>query len=95
MISLKLESPGGGVKEKVVLFGSMEDSSGLASCPSMIDSSISCSIVLHVLVPSETILSLWVELAPVFRYRSMDFTNRTFLLPKQSKEPWLKGLILI
>jgi hypothetical protein len=58
MISLKLDSPGGGVKEKVVLFGSMEDLSGLASCPSMIDASISCSIVLPVLVPSKTILAL-------------------------------------
>jgi hypothetical protein len=54
----KVRVPGGGVKEKVVLFGSMEDSSGLASCPNMIDASISCSIVLLVLVPSETILSL-------------------------------------
>jgi hypothetical protein len=58
MISLKLGSPGGGVKEKVVLFGSVEDSSGLASCPNMIDASISCYIVLLVLVASETILSL-------------------------------------
>ena len=58
MISLKLESPGGGVKAKVVLFGSVEDSSGLASYPSMIDASIYCSIVLLVLVPSETILAL-------------------------------------
>ena len=58
MISLKLESPGGGVKAKVVLFGFVEDSSVLASYPSMIDASISCSIVLSVLVPSETILSL-------------------------------------
>jgi hypothetical protein len=58
MMSLKLGSPGGGVKEKVVLFGSMEDSSGLASYPNMIDASISCSIVLPVLVPLETILSL-------------------------------------
>jgi hypothetical protein len=58
MISLKLGSPSGGVKEKVVLFGSMEDSSGLASCPNMIDASVSCSIVLPVLVPLETILAL-------------------------------------
>jgi hypothetical protein len=85
MISLKLESPGGGVKAKVVLFGSVEDSSGLASYPSMIDASISCSIVLPVLVPSETILSLWVELALVFRYRSADFISGTFLPPKRSE----------
>jgi hypothetical protein len=85
MISLKLESPGGGVKAKVVLFGFVEDSSGLASCPNMIDASISCSIVLPVLVPSETILSLWVELAPVFRYRSADFISGTFLPPKRSE----------
>jgi hypothetical protein len=58
MISLKLGSPGGGVKEKVVLFGYLEDSSGLASYPNMIDVSIYCSIMLHVLVSSETILAL-------------------------------------
>jgi hypothetical protein len=58
MMSLKLGSPGGGVKEKVVLFGFVEDSSGLASCPNMIDASIYFSIVLPVLVSSETILSL-------------------------------------
>jgi hypothetical protein len=58
MISLKLGSPSGGVKAKVVLFGSMEESSGLASCPNMIDASVSYSIVLPVLVPSETILAL-------------------------------------
>jgi hypothetical protein len=85
MISLKLESPCGGVKEKVVLFGSMEDSSGLASCPNMIDASISCSIVLTVLVPSDTILSLWVELSHVFRYRFADFISEMFLPPKRSE----------
>jgi hypothetical protein len=57
MIYLKLGSPSGGVKENVVLFGFVEDSSGLASCPNMIDASISCSIVLPVLVSSETILA--------------------------------------
>ena len=57
-MSLKLGSPGGGVKAKVVLFGSVEDSSGLASYPNMIDASVSCSIVIPLLVPSETILSL-------------------------------------
>ena len=58
MISSKLGFPGGGVKEKVVLFGSMEGSSGLSSYPNMIDASISCSIVFPVLSPSETILAL-------------------------------------
>ena len=58
MISSKLGFPGGGIKEMVVLFGFVEESSVLSSYPSMIDASISCSIVLPVLVPSETILSL-------------------------------------
>ena len=57
-MSLKLGPPGGGVKGKVVLFGSVEDLSGLGSCPNMIDASISCSIMLPMLVPSETILAL-------------------------------------
>ena len=59
MISSKLGSSGhGGVKAKVVLFGSTEGLSGLASYPNMIDASISCSIVLPVLVSSETALAL-------------------------------------
>jgi hypothetical protein len=49
-MSKKLGSPDGGVKEKVVLFGSMEGSSGLASCPNTIGASIFCSIVLPFLV---------------------------------------------
>jgi hypothetical protein len=57
-MSSKLGSPSGGVKEKVVLFGFAKVSSGLTSCPNMIDASISCYIFLLVLVPSETILSL-------------------------------------
>jgi hypothetical protein len=85
MISSKLGFLGGGVKEKAVLFGYAEGSSGLASCPNMFDASISYSIVLPVLVPSETILSLWVELAPVFRHRSADFISRTFIPPKRSE----------
>ena len=85
MMSSKLGSPSGGVKAKVVLFGSAEGSSGLASCPNMIDASISCSIVLPMLVPSETILALWVELAPVIQYRSADFMRGTFLPPKRSE----------
>jgi hypothetical protein len=58
MMSSKLGSPGGDVKAKVVLFGSVEGLSGLASCPNMIDASISCSIVLPVLVSLETMLTL-------------------------------------
>jgi len=50
MISTKLGSPDGGKKKKVVFFGSVEGSSGIASCPTINDASISCSIVLHVLV---------------------------------------------
>jgi hypothetical protein len=58
MMSSKLGFPSGGVKEKVLLFGYVEDSSGLASCSNMIDAPISCSIVLPVLFSSDTILSL-------------------------------------
>jgi hypothetical protein len=60
MMSLKLGFLGGGVKTKVVLFGSVEGSSGLSSFPNMIDASISISfsIVLPVLVSSETVLAL-------------------------------------
>ena len=58
IMSLKLGSPGGGVKAKVVLFGFAEGSSGLASYPNMIDASISSSIVIPMLVSSETILAL-------------------------------------
>ena len=50
MMSSKLGSPDGGKKTKVVLFGSVEGSSGLASCPNTIGASIFCSIVLLVLV---------------------------------------------
>jgi hypothetical protein len=39
--------------------------------------------VLPVLVSSETTLALWVELAPVFRYRSAEFMSGTFLPPKR------------
>jgi hypothetical protein len=51
----------------------------------MIDASISCSIVFPMLVPSENILSLLVELAHVFWYRSADFISGTFLPQKRSK----------
>jgi hypothetical protein len=50
MMSTKLGSPDGGKKTKVVLFGSAEGSSGLASCPTITNASISYSIVLPILV---------------------------------------------
>ena len=58
MMSTKLGSPYGGKKTKVVLFGSVEGLSGIASRPTITDASIFCSIVLLVLVSSETALSL-------------------------------------
>ena len=51
----------------------------------MIDASIYCSIVQPMLVPSETILALSVELASIFQYRSTDFIRGTFLPPKRSE----------
>jgi hypothetical protein len=95
MMSTKLGSPDGGKKTKVVLFGSAEGLSGLASCPTITDASISCSIVLLVLVSLETALALWVELTPIFRYQSAEFMSGTFLPQKGWKEPWLKDLDLI
>jgi hypothetical protein len=83
MISSKLRSPIGGKKTKVVLFGSTEGSSGLAYCPTITDASILCSIVLPVLISSGTTLSLWVDLAPIFQYRSADFMSGTFISPKR------------
>jgi hypothetical protein len=50
MMSTKLGSPDGGKKTKIVLFGSTQGSSGLASYPTITDASISYSIVLPVLV---------------------------------------------
>jgi hypothetical protein len=85
MMSTKLGSPDGGKKTKVVLFGSTEGSSGLASYPTIIDASIFCSIVLPVLVSSETTLALWVELAPVFQYWSVELMSGMFLPPKRSE----------
>ena len=82
MMSTNLGSPDGGEKTKVVLVGSNEGPSGLASCPTTIDVSILCFIVLPVLVSLETALSLWVELTPIFRYRSMEFMGGVFLPPK-------------
>jgi hypothetical protein len=57
-MSTNLGYPDGGKKTKVALFVSAEASSGLASCPTITDASISCSIVLPVLVSSETALAL-------------------------------------
>jgi hypothetical protein len=85
MVSTNLGSPYGGKKTKVVLFGSAEGSSGLTSSPTIIYASILCSIVLHVLVSLETTLALWVELAPVFRYRPAELMSGTFLPPKRSE----------
>jgi hypothetical protein len=65
MMSTKLGSPDGGKKTKVVFFGFTKGSSGVASCPTIIDVSILCSIVLPVLLSSETTLALWVELVLV------------------------------
>ena len=85
MMSTKLGSPNGGKKTKVVLFGSAEGSSGLASCPTIINASIFCSILLPVSVSSETTLAPWVELAHVFRYWSTKLKSGMFLLPKRLK----------
>ena len=70
--NLRIHYPGGGKETKVVLFGSAEGSSGLASYPTIIDASNFLSIVIPVLVSLETALALWVELAHVFRYRFAD-----------------------
>jgi hypothetical protein len=58
MISTKLVSPDGGEKENIVLVGSDEGSSGLASCPTIFYVSILCSIVSPILDSSETSLAL-------------------------------------
>ena len=85
MMSSKLGSLDGCKKTKVVLFGFVEGSSDLESCTNIIDSSIFCSIVLPVLVSSETTLSLSVELALVFWYQSAEFMSGMFLPPKRSE----------
>jgi hypothetical protein len=84
-------------KKKVVLAGSNEGSSGLASCPTTIDVSIFCSIVLSVLVSSETALALWVELTPTFWYRSVEFMGGVFLPPKRLEGTLVErfGLVLM
>jgi hypothetical protein len=83
-MSTKLGSPDGGKKTKVVLFGSAEGLSGIASCPTITDASISCFIVLHVLVSLKTVLALWVELTLIFQYQSTKFMSGMFL-PKRSE----------
>jgi hypothetical protein len=85
MMSTRLGCPNGGKKTKVVLFSSVEGSSSLVSCPTIIGASIFCFLVLLVLVSLETILALWVELTPIFRYWSRDFISGTFLPPKRSE----------
>jgi hypothetical protein len=84
-MSSKLGSRDGVKKTKVLLFGYAEGSSGLASCPTIIVSSIFYSIVLPVLVSSETALALWDELVPIFQCRSMEFISGMFLPPKISE----------
>ena len=84
-MSSKLGIPDGGKETKVVLFVFVEGLSGLASCSTITDASILCSIVLHVLVSSETTLSLWVELAPIFWHRSVEIMSGMFLPPKRSE----------
>jgi hypothetical protein len=83
MISSKLGYFDGGKKTKVVLFGSAEGSSGISSCPTITDALIFCSIVLPILVSSETTLALCVDLVLVFWYRSVEFMIGTFLPPKR------------
>jgi hypothetical protein len=89
-MSLKLRSPDGGKKTKFVLFGSVEGSNGLTSCPTITDASIFYSIVPPVLVSSETTLALWVELSPIFRYQSTEFMSGMFLPPKRSEGTFVK-----
>jgi hypothetical protein len=83
MISTKLESPDGGEKEKVLLVGSDEGSSGIASYPTTIEVSLFFSTVLPVLVSLETSLALWIELTPIFRYRSVNFMGKVLLPPRR------------
>jgi hypothetical protein len=99
MTSTNLESPDGGEKEKVVLVGSDEGSSSLASCPTTVDVSIFFSIVSPVLVSSETFLALWVEFSPTFRYRYVEFMGGLFLPPKTLEgtliEPKMMGKLYV
>jgi hypothetical protein len=85
MMYTKLGSPDGGEITKVVLVGSTEGLSGLASYPTINDASIFFSIVLPVLVSLEISLALWVELTPTFRYWCAKFLSVVFLPPKRSE----------
>ena len=95
MISTKLGSPDGGEKTKVVLIGSMEGSSGLASYPTIIDASMFCIIVLPILVSLETGLALWVEVTSIFRYRSAEFMGGVFLPPKRLEGTLIRSFGLV
>ena len=89
MMSTKLGSPDGGNKTKVVLFVYVEGLSGLDSCPTIIDASILCSIVLPILLSSKTTLSLWIEIVLVLQCRSAELMSGMFLPPK-----WLEGTLV-
>ena len=97
MISTKLESPDGVEKAKVVLVGSDEGPSSLASCPTTVDVSIFYYIVSPVLVSSKNFLALWFELSPTFRYRSVEFMGGVFLPPKRLEGTLVEtfGLVLM
>ena len=83
------------VVRKQRLYCSTEGSSGLASCPTIIDASISCSIVLLVLVSLKTSLAICVELVLSFQYRSKEFMIEMFLPPKRSKGTLVKRFDLV
>jgi len=72
MISIKLESPDGGKKEKVVFVGfddeKLEGSSGFTSCPTIVGFPTFRSMVSLVLVSSKTFIDLWVDLSPTFTF---------------------------
>jgi hypothetical protein len=91
----KLGSPDGGEKRKVVLVGSNEGPTGLAFCPTTIDASILFSIVLPILVSSETALALWVEITPNFQYQSVEFMGGVFLPPKRLEGTLVKRFGLV
>jgi hypothetical protein len=95
MISTNLESIDGGEKEKVVSASSDEGSSGLASCPTTVEVSIFFSIVPSVFVSSETYLSLWVDLTPIFQYRSVEFMGGVFLPPKRLEGTLIRSFCLV
>ena len=80
-----------------MLVGYDEGPSGLSSCPTTIDVSIFFSIMLLVLVSSGTALSLWVDLALIFQYRSTEFMGGVFLPPKRLEGTLIRsfGLVLM